>query len=318
MRVAASLFLLALGASATGACVHSAIYTSRVQSAHPVQGELVDVDGHDVHVIEQGNLDGPPVFFIHGASANANEFTWTLAPRLEADHHILIADRPGHGYSARAPESETLGVQAAQLAGALRAKTGGEPAIVVGHSFGGAVSLRLALDHPELVDGLVLLAPVSHDWGGGGQAWYNQAATTPLFGPVFSQLVPLVGPNSAKTGVVSTFAPSPVPEGYLEKSSINLLFRPSTFRANARDVISLREELQAQQTRYGALTLPIIVYSGLKDTVIKPELHVGRLKAQAGNLDLIELPEGGHMPHHEVGEDIAGSIRALAMMGEPR
>ena len=309
---------MALGASGLGACVHSVVYTSRVETAHPVQGDLVEVNGHDVHVIESGAPDGAPVFFIHGASANANEFTWTLGPRLEDTQRILIADRPGHGYSERAPNSDTLEVQAAQLAGALREKADGEPAIVVGHSFGGAVALRLALDHPELVDGLVLLAPVSHDWGGGGQVWYNQITTTPLVGPIFSNLVPLVGPGQARGGAALTFAPAEVPENYFDKSATGLLFRPPNFRANANDVMNLREELQAQQVRYGSLDLPIIVFSGLKDTVIKPELHVGRLKDEAPNLEVVELVNGGHMPHHEVGEDIAIAIARLAMGDEPR
>ncbi|MEO0466861.1 MAG: alpha/beta hydrolase [Pseudomonadota bacterium] len=313
-----SLLLIALASSALGACVHSMIYTSRVEAAHPASGDLLEVDGHDVHIIETGPASGSPVLFIHGASANANEFTWTLGPRLESDHRILIADRPGHGYSDRAPNADRLDVQAAQLAGALGQKTGGRPAVVVGHSFGGAVALRLALDHPDLVAGLVLLAPVSHDWGGGGQTWYNQITTTPLIGPAFSNLVPLVGPGLAEDGAASTFSPADVPEGYFDRSGTGLLFRPPNFRANANDVVNVREELQAQQARYGDLTMPIIVFSGLQDTVIKPELHVGRLKDEAPNLELIELPNGGHMPHHEVGADIAEAIARLAMGGEPR
>ena len=64
-----------------------------------------------------------------------------------------MVDRPGHGHSERPDEADTLAVQASQVAGALKALAPGRKAILVGHSFGGAVSLRLALDHPELVDG---------------------------------------------------------------------------------------------------------------------------------------------------------------------
>ncbi|MCI4643235.1 MAG: alpha/beta hydrolase [Hyphomonadaceae bacterium] len=306
------LVILFLLASALGACVHSAIYTSRVEQRFPPDGKTVEVNGTDMHVIRMGTPEGAPVLFIHGASANANEFDWSLAPRLEDRFDLILADRPGHGYSERPDKGAQLGVQARQMAGVLALEAGEEPAVVVGHSFGGAVALRLALDHPERVKALVLLAPVSHDWGGGGEAWYNSWGASPVSGLAFSQLVPIAGPGQARAGVVSTFAPDPVPEGYLENSAVNLLFRPDVFRANAQDVTALREELASQQDRYDQLTMPIVVFSGAEDTVINPTLHVGRLKHQAQNLELVKLTDSGHMPHHAHGEAVAEAIARLA------
>jgi pimeloyl-ACP methyl ester carboxylesterase len=299
-----------------GACVNSMAYTSKVERAYPASGELVPVDGHDVHVIRQGTA-GPLVLMIHGASANAREFTWTLAPRLEADMRVLMPDRPGHGYSERFSGADALGAQARQMAGVLDALAPGEKAIVVGHSFGGAVALRLALDRPDLVSGLVLLAPVTNDWGSGGTTWYNQLAAPPVIGDAFSQLLPLVGPSQVRAGVSSVFKPAPEPEGYFEKSGIGLLFRPENFQSNARDMTGLRDELAAQQVRYPELKMPIIVFSGSQDTVISPKLHVGELKKQVP-LELVILPEEGHMPHHGEGEAVANAIRRLALGAETR
>lgn len=307
-----TFILLVLAAGVLSACVHSVVYTSNVQGKFPAEGDVLSVDGSEVHIIRLGKTDGPPILFIHGASANANEFDWTLAPRLAGDFDLLLADRPGHGYSERVGDAHELRVQAALMAGALEQLSRDEPAVIVGHSFGGAVALRLALDHPDRVKGLVLLAPVSHDWGEGGQTWYNEWATTPVVGAAFSNLVPLIGPDRAKDGAVSTFHPAPVPENYTERSATNLLFRPPNFRANARDVMALREELAAQQTRYGELDTPVILFSGLQDTVIKPELHAGRLKDQVADFTLVDLPHEGHMPHHGEGAQIAEAIARLA------
>ncbi|MEM0986002.1 MAG: alpha/beta hydrolase [Pseudomonadota bacterium] len=300
----------------TAACVHSAVYTHRIEAAHPEAGQLIDVNGHDVHVLTAGET-GPPVLMIHGASANAREFSWTLAPRLQDAHRVFMADRPGHGHSERPPDGHQLGVQAAQMAGTLNALVADEPAVVVGHSFGGAVALRLALDHPGKVKALVLSAPVSHDWGGGGEAWYNAYAAPPVTGHVFSQLVPIVGPRSAQSGVLNVFDPAPAPEDYYEKSAIGLLFRPPSFRANARDVQFLRAEIAAQQDRYPSLAMPIVVFSGAGDTVIKPSLHVGRLKHEAQDLTLVALPDEGHMPHHGEGAAMADTIARLARGERP-
>lgn len=293
-----------------GACVHSAVYAARVNQTHPATGSMVTVNGADVHVLQQG-ATGPVVLMIHGASANAREFEWTLAPKLADTHRVLMIDRPGHGHSERPSEAQQLAVQAEQAAGVLSALAPGEPAIVVGHSFGGAVALRLALDHPDLVDGLVLLAPVSHDWGGGGEAWYNKYASDNLLGPAFTQLVPIVGPSQVKGGITNVFSPKPAPEGYFEKSAIGLLFRPSNFVANAKDVNALRGELAGQQDRYDDIEVPTIVFSGALDTVISPPLHVGKLKHQIDGLELVKLGEGGHMPHHAYGDDVAATVRRL-------
>lgn len=305
------LFMTLLTGGVLTACVHSVVYTNRVEAKYPPTGQMVDVDGPDVHVMTAGQA-GPVVMMIHGASANAYEYSYTLAPRLSDEHRILMADRPGHGYSDRPEDGESLGVQAGLIAGALEALAPGEKAVIVGHSFGGAVALRIALDHPDKVKALVLLAPVSHDWGGGGEAWYNRYAGSPLLGPVFSQLVPVMGPAQVKNGVDSVFSPKPAPEGYYESSAIGLLFRPPVFRANAEDVNALRSEMAAQQERYPQIEVPVVVFSGALDTVISPPLHVGKLKHQIEGLQMVRLPNGGHMPHHAYGAEVADAIARLA------
>ena len=110
--------VLALGGF--GLWANSAAYSARINSAYPADGKLVDIDGSDMHVLEQGQ-EGPIVLMIHGASANAREFSWTLAPRLSDTHRVLMVDRPGHGHSDRAPDAQSLEVQAAQMAGVLKA-----------------------------------------------------------------------------------------------------------------------------------------------------------------------------------------------------
>jgi len=293
------------------ACLYSAIYSARAEDAHPANGIFLELNDAKTHVIRRGQ-EGPVVLMIHGASANAQEFTETLTPRLGGTHRVLMPDRPGHGYSVRPKNGSTLEVQAQQMAGVLEALAPGEKAIVVGHSFGGAVALRLALDRPDLVSALVLAAPVTHDWGTDSHAWFTSAAANPVFGGAFSQFVPIMGPRQARAGIEGVFSPEAAPKDYFENSAIKLLFRPSHFRANASDVFNLRLELAAQQSRYGDLKMPITVYTGVLDSVLKPPLHVGRLTGQVPQLERVDYPDGGHMPHHLHGDDIAEKIRELS------
>ncbi|MFN4023443.1 MAG: alpha/beta fold hydrolase [Hyphomonas sp.] len=309
--------LVALSGLGLGACVTSLAYTSKVEAALPPEGRMIEVGGRSVHVLARGEAEAPPVLMIHGASANAREFSWTLAPRLEPDMHVLMADRPGHGWSERFDGAEMLEAQARQMAGVLDQMAPGRKAVVVGHSFGGAVALRVALDRPDLVSGLVLLAPATHTWETGGTAWYNRVGAYPLIGPVFSQLVPLVGPSQIKSGISSVFSPAEAPSGYYENSGISLYLRPSNFRANAEDMAALRQELAEQSRRYGDLKVPVTVFSGSGDRVLSPKIHTGQLKKQVP-VDLVILKEEGHMPHHGAGEAVAGAIRRLAINPQTR
>lgn len=304
--------VVCVGLLSLSACVTSAMYETRVQSEYPPVGEFVSYKGGQLHVIEAGK--GAPVLLIHGASANAREFTFTLQPELAgSDVHLMMVDRPGHGYSDRFDGAWQLGEQSKAMARVVTDKSEG-PVVVVGHSFGGAVALRFALDYPELTKAVVLLAPVTHDWGEGGITWYNSAASAPVIGSAFSQLAPLVGPKIARSSLNGLFSPAPVPEGYADKLGVDLLFRPPNFRANAKDMVSLKSEIQKQQARYAdEIAVPVIVFSGSYDTVIKPKLHAARLVREVpGHVVLVKLTDEGHMPHHGKATLVADTILRLS------
>jgi pimeloyl-ACP methyl ester carboxylesterase len=101
--------------------------------------------------------DGPPLVLVHGLGGAAWNFT-DLAPLLARRHRVLIPDLPGHGGTEPLPELESLSA----LAGHVAAVTEYEdlaPAAAIGYSMGGPVALRLAVDRPEAVSALVLVAP---------------------------------------------------------------------------------------------------------------------------------------------------------------
>ena len=70
------------------------------------------------------------------------------------------------------------------------AKLGIGKAIFVVHSWAGALGARMALDYPERVAGLVMLAPVAYPWPG-GVGWYNELVTTPVIGPLLAYTITL-------------------------------------------------------------------------------------------------------------------------------
>jgi pimeloyl-ACP methyl ester carboxylesterase len=115
----------------------------------------VSVNGLRFHTQTLGDPTAPPVVMIHGmVTGNAASWYFGLAPVVARTHSVFVYDQRGHGRSQRPPTGYSLG----QLAGDLDGLTGGlGPAAVVGHSFGGVVGLRHAIDHPDRVTALVLV-----------------------------------------------------------------------------------------------------------------------------------------------------------------
>jgi pimeloyl-ACP methyl ester carboxylesterase len=100
--------------------------------------------------------EGEPLVLVHGLGGAASNWI-ALAPLLLPGRRLLVPELPGHGGSQPLPGRPALDAYAESLAVLLEHEAGA-PAPVVGHSFGGAVALRLAVRRPELVGALVLVA----------------------------------------------------------------------------------------------------------------------------------------------------------------
>ena len=269
------------------------------EKSAPMIGQTIDVDGVSIHVVEAGpaNSDLPPVVLIHGASVNLRDMKMSLGDPLARDRRVVLIDRPGRGYSERPKNGHELAVQARLIHGAMEALEVERP-IVVGQSLGGAVALNYALQFQSEMTGLVLLAPVSHEWPG-GVAWYNNASQIPLIGMLLRRLViPIYGQLSAKGGIEESFAPNDAPEDYYERSGLALLFRAKDFKSNASDVANLKDEIIAQQPRYGELRLPVAIVTGTSDSTVSPEIHSKQLAQEVDHASLLLLPNTGHALHH--------------------
>jgi pimeloyl-ACP methyl ester carboxylesterase len=124
-------------------------------------------DGVRVRVIEcppaPGSGDAParPTLFVHGWGVSSYTFHRNLRAAADAGVPVWAFDLKGHGYSDKpvAAAAYTLDALAGHVVDVMDA-LGLERAVLVGHSMGGGISVRVATSAPERVAGLVLLAPV--------------------------------------------------------------------------------------------------------------------------------------------------------------
>jgi pimeloyl-ACP methyl ester carboxylesterase len=147
--------------------LHASGYVSREVQAPAGRVHYYDTEG--------GGGDGPFLVVLHGVSSGATlmaPILSRLAPRFE---RVVAIDMPGHGFSESPAdldlESFYSGVEH------VLERVLDRPAVIFGHSLGGAVASRFAVDHPERVRGLVLLSPAGAPSPvDQRQAWLDQFA----------------------------------------------------------------------------------------------------------------------------------------------
>src|SRR6202165_708603 len=284
-----------------------------LQRTYPAQGRMIEVAGAKLNVVDIGPRDaaGPPVVMIHGASSNLEVMRRPLAGIRAINHRVILIDRPGHGWSTRTRTVDsTPAVQAGMIDEVLE-KLGVRRAIFVVHSWRGALGARMALDYPERVAGLVMLAPVAYPWPG-GVGWYNKLVTTPLIGPLFAYTITLpLGLFLTEPGARGVFLPQIMPDGFVGDTATALLLRPGEFLANACDLVTLKAAVAEQAPRYADIKVPTVVISGEFDKTVSPNRHSRPFAKAVPNAKLIVLSDVGHMVQNAAPGLVISEIEAM-------
>ena len=101
------------------------------------------------------------LLFVHGAPGSSGDYYRFLADEtLRRRARLVAVDRLGYGYSAYGKAEISLAVQAGQLRFVID-QFPEKKGILIGHSFGGPIVGKFAMDFPEKTRALVMLAPVN-------------------------------------------------------------------------------------------------------------------------------------------------------------
>jgi pimeloyl-ACP methyl ester carboxylesterase len=135
-----------------------------------------------IHYVESGNANASTVLlFIHGSPGSWNAFeNYITDSALNATYLMASVDRPGYGYSDFGVKEESLNMQSIVYAPILKKYyDAGKKIVLIGHSYGGPVIARMAMDFDEVISGLIFIAP-SIDPGLEKELWIQQPATWPV------------------------------------------------------------------------------------------------------------------------------------------
>jgi len=217
----------------------------------------------NLRYLESGDPSKPAVVFIHGTPGTWTAFaSYINSPELQQEAHLIAVDRPGWGGSSFSDDQFEPGVAAqSQLMKEwlceISASSDSGQLILVGHSLGGTLAPRLAMDHPDCISGVLILAGPM-DPALASPRWYNYLALVPPFGWLADRV-----------------------EGGMRKSN--------------REMMLLKFELEKMRPLWADITMPVIVIQGGKDGLVDAE-HANFAEEVMTNakLNVIRLPKADH------------------------
>ena len=256
------------------------------------------------HVQSFGADDLPVLLLLHGTGAATHSWR-ALAPMLATQFRVVAPDLPGHGFTTGRPVGGLAMPAMARAVGELMAALQLDPAIIVGHSAGAAVAIRMVLDgnaKPHAIVGL-------------------DAALLP-----FPGLAATLFPTLAKLLFVNPFAPHVFARmARTRGETARFLTRSTGSNIDVAGVAWYEELLRSPGHVAGAITMmadwdlpalkrdlprlavPLLLIHGESDTAI-PIVNAREAVAMVGDGRLISLPGLGHLAHEEQPEQVAALI----------
>jgi pimeloyl-ACP methyl ester carboxylesterase len=166
-----------------------------VQSAAPRLSRIALSTGVELEYLEQGSRDGDPIVFLHGYTDSYRSFDQNL-PTFPRNARVYALSQRGHGNSSKPESGFTPADFAADVIAFMDAK-GLSRATLVGHSMGSLIAHKVAAEHPDRVEKLVLI-------GSGPTIAGNPTGL--YLAEVVSTLTDPVDPDFVREFQASTFA----------------------------------------------------------------------------------------------------------------
>jgi len=293
-----------------GLMLFTARLAGTVERRMPPPGHFADIGGARVHYVAKG--DGPPIVLVHGLSGSTANFTYALFSRLR-DRRLIAIDRPGSGYSvAPAGWTGSLTEQADVVAGLIRA-LGLEHPLIVGHSLGGAVALQLALDHPDQICGMVLIAPLTAEQGDVPPPFHKlairSAGVRRWFGCTLNVPASIL---QSKAALAWLFGPEEAPADFAIRGGGVLNLIPRNYRGAAVDLLAAETSIPALVRRLPELKCDVTVLFSPDDRILNAETHGRGLLKALPHARYLTSP-GGHMLPVSQPDRVAAVITAFPM-----
>jgi pyruvate dehydrogenase E2 component (dihydrolipoamide acetyltransferase) len=257
--------------------------------------ETIEVAGRRLRYLRAGPDVGEPIVLLHGFGADMSTWMFNHAALAE-DRPVYALDLPGHGGSAKELDDGSVAALAAVVADYLDA-VGIEMAHLVGHSLGGAIAAAIALDKPNRVSALTLIAPAGLGTEIAGEfieGFIGESRARKLR-PVIEMLV--ADPQIVTADMVEEVLKFKRLDGAV-----------AALRTVADANFAGGSQRFSLRSRLGEISVPIRIVWGEADRIL-PAGHADGLPA---SIVVVRVPGAGHIVHMEKAAEVNDAIRATS------
>jgi pimeloyl-ACP methyl ester carboxylesterase len=277
--------------------------TKRAEVTLP-DARILDLPGGEMQVREDGPRSGSPIVLIHCFSC-AMDWWDGMLPMLERRHRVVSVDLLGHGGSEKPASGYTPQNQARVVSQALE-RLHVRDAEVIGHSLGGAVTVALAQEHPQLV-GRAVIVDMAPDNSYGDLGFIAGLAFQPVLGEALWRIKP---DFSIRDGLGVAFAPGfDVPDAFVEDVR-RLTYTAYDESPEGADDYVGEEPLDQRMKEAGE---PLMVLMGAEEQIINdPQRALSQYKAAVPGAETHLIAGAGHSPNVEQPRETAQLVLGFA------
>ena len=263
--------------------------------ANSDRSDFIEIDGIRIHFQEFGEESAATIIMIHGYAASTH--AWSIcAPRLaEEGYRVITIDLVGFGFSEKPKWFEyTIDAQA-RMVERFMDRLGIGRATVIGSSYGGAVAATLALDYPERVEKLGLVAAVIND----DQLEHPlmQLAAMPAVAEIVTPF--LLDSRSYITAKLKTIF-APANHDMITPERISAFHRPLRAADAHHSVVATSRGWSANRIEkdLGLIKQPTLIVWGDQDQIV-PLANGAKLYQEILNSRFFVFKDCGHLPQEE-------------------
>jgi len=277
-------------------------YTPNTTIPSELPGRHVVVSGVPLRVVQQGQ--GRDVLLIHGSPGSIEDWD-SVAGALAASFRVTRFDRPGHGYSGD-DGSYSYEHNAEMALGLIRA-LGLTRVVVVGHSYGGATALAMAVGNPPEVAAYVVVDSATYETRRKPDA-AMRLVDLPIFGYGFGTLFAPLARRRIGRGVAEQFE-GPPPDGFIELRQ-RIWSTPKVLHALADETAGSTENLKRLAPRYPDIKSPTYILAEADAQFRRATAERLHVDVKGSTLRLV--PNTGHYVQFQKPEEVIDAVKAAA------
>jgi pimeloyl-ACP methyl ester carboxylesterase len=231
-------------------------------------------NGRTINYLHVGDENLPLVVFVHGSPGSLSAFIDFMADTtLLKKAQLISVDRAGFGESNFGYAEKSLKKQSQYLKPILEKYKNNKPVILVGHSLGGPVIARMAMDYQSMIDGLVIVAGSIDPELEPHETWFRAPLATPFLSWIL----------------------------------------PRSFRASNLEIYKLKPGLKEMLPLWKNITCNVTIIQGKKDDLVSPANadFAKKMLVNASSIDYIIKDDMSHFVPWQHPELIRGAILQL-------